>query len=338
MECQGFQNIELVSHYSKSVNRKNPKWLDFALVQVTTVVKRRHNLSFMPHKIKNDSYSTKWNTKSFQNILLVSYYSKSVSRKNSKCLDFVLVQVTPIVQKRHNFSFMPHKIKNDSYSTKWNTKSFQNILLVSHYSKSVSRKNSKCLDFVLVQVTPIVKKGRISLPCCTKSKNDCYSTKWHAKGFQNIELVSHYSKSVNRKNPKCLDFALVQVTTVVKRRHNLSFMPHKIKNDSYSTKWNTESFQNILLVSYYSKSVSRKNSKCLDFVLVQVTPIVQKRHNFSFMPHKKNDSCSTKWHTNRYKGKTQRNRYQDLQRRLPFAFKPLSVPLIAPLHAQRIAD
>ena len=33
------------------------------------------------------------------------------------------------------------------------------------YSKSVSRKNSKCLDIVLVQVTPVVQKVRISLPC-----------------------------------------------------------------------------------------------------------------------------------------------------------------------------
>ena len=49
--------------------------------------------------------------KGFQNIKLVFNYSKSVSRKISKCLDFVLVQVTGIVQKRHNPSFMLHKIK-----------------------------------------------------------------------------------------------------------------------------------------------------------------------------------------------------------------------------------
>ena len=138
-----------------------------------------------------------------------------MSRKNSKCLDFVLVQVTGIVKKRH-------KIKNDSYSTQWHTKGFQNIKLVSHYSKSVSRKNSKCLDFVLVQVTGIVKKRH-------KIKNDSYSTQWHTKGFQNIKLVSHYSKSVSRKNSKCLDFVLVQVTGIVQKRHNLSFMLHKIK-------------------------------------------------------------------------------------------------------------
>ena len=53
--------------------------------------------------------------------------------------------------------------QNDSHFTKWHTKSFQNITLVSHYSKSVSRKNSKCLHFVLVQVTPIVKKAEFLL-------------------------------------------------------------------------------------------------------------------------------------------------------------------------------
>ena len=33
---------------------------------------------------------------------VVSHYSKSVSRKSTKCFDFVLVQVTRIVQKWHN--------------------------------------------------------------------------------------------------------------------------------------------------------------------------------------------------------------------------------------------
>ena len=107
--------------------------------------------------------------------------------------------------------------------------SFQNIQLVSHYSKSVRPKNSKCLDFVLVQVTGIVKKGTISLSCHTKSKNDSYLVQRHTKGFHNIKLVSHYSKSVRHKNSKCIDFELVQVTGIVEKRHNLSFMPHKIK-------------------------------------------------------------------------------------------------------------
>ena len=122
--------------------------------------------------------------------------------------------------------------------------------------------------------------------CYTKSKNDSYSTQWHTKGFQNIGLVSQYSKSVSCKNSKCLDFVLVQVTRIVKKWHNLSFMLHKIKNDSYSTQWHIKGFQNIKFVSHYSKSVSCKNSKCLDFVLVQVTRIVKKWHNLSFMLHK----------------------------------------------------
>ena len=108
---------------------------------------------------------------------------------------------------------MLHKIKkNDSYSTQWHTKGFQNIRLVCHYSKPVSHKNSKCLDFVLAQVTRIVKNDTLSPSCYTKSENDFYSTQWQTKGFQNIKLVFHYSKSVSRKNSKCLDFVLVQVT------------------------------------------------------------------------------------------------------------------------------
>ena len=120
------------------------------------------------------------------------------------------------------------KSKNDSYSTQCHTKDFQNIKLISHYSNSVSHKNSKCLDYGLVQVTCILKHGTISPSCYTKSKNDSYSTQWHTKGFQN-KLVCHYSKSVSHKNSKCLDFRLVQVTCAVQKRHNLSFMLHKIK-------------------------------------------------------------------------------------------------------------
>ena len=71
---------------------------------------------------------------------------------------------------------IPNYDQNDSYSTQWHTKAFQSVKLVSLYSNSVSRKNSKCLDFVLVQVTGIVQKDTISLSCHTKSKNDSYST------------------------------------------------------------------------------------------------------------------------------------------------------------------
>ena len=118
-------------------------------------------------------------------------------------------------------------------------------------------------------------------------QNDSYSRKRHTKGFQIIKLVSHYSKAVSCKNSKCLDFVLVQVTSIFQKTHNVSPMLYiKSKNYSYSTKWHTKGFQNIKLVFHYSKSVSRKNSKCLDYVLEQVTPIVQKRQNFSFMLHK----------------------------------------------------
>ena len=174
------------------------------------------------------------------------------------------------------------KSKNDSYSTQWHKKGFQRIKLVSHYSKSVSHKKSKCLDFVLVQVTGIVKKGTISLSYYTKSKNDSYSTIWHTKGFRNIKSVFHSSKSVNRENSKCLDFVLVQVTGIVKK-YTISLSGYtKSKSNSYSTQWHTKGFQNIKLISHYSKSVSRKSSKSLYFVLVQVTDIVQKMHNLSF--------------------------------------------------------
>ena len=152
-----------------------------------------------------------------------------MSCKNSKCLDFVLVLVTPIVQKGTISPSCYPRTKNDSYSTKSHTKGFQNIKLVSHYSKSVNRKNSRCLDFVLVLVTPTVQKGTISPSCYTKATNGSYSTKWYTNGFQNIKLVSHYSKSVSRKNSKCLDFVLVQVTPVVQKRKNFSVMLHKIK-------------------------------------------------------------------------------------------------------------
>ena len=93
----------------------------------------------------------------------------------------------------------------------------------------MSRKSSKCLDFVLVQVTRIVQKFKISPSCYTKSNNDCYSTQWHTKGFRNIKLVWYYSNSVSCKNSKCLDLVLVQVTHIVQKCHNPSFMLHKIK-------------------------------------------------------------------------------------------------------------
>ena len=100
------------------------------------------------------------------------------------------------------------KSNNDSYSTQWHTKGFQNIKIVSHYSKSVSHKNSKRLDFVLLQVKRMVKNRTISPSCYTKSENDFYSTQCHTKGFQNIKLVFHYSKSVSNKKFQMSSFCV----------------------------------------------------------------------------------------------------------------------------------
>ena len=49
-------------------------------------------------------------------------------------------------------------------------------------------------------------------------KNELYLTQWHTKGFQNIKLVSLYSKSVSRENSKCLHLASVQVKHMVQKR------------------------------------------------------------------------------------------------------------------------
>ena len=39
---------------------------------------------------------------------------------------------------------------------------------------------------------------------CIYDKNDSYLTQWHTRGFQNIKLVFHYSKSVSCEISKCL--------------------------------------------------------------------------------------------------------------------------------------
>ena len=100
---------------------------------------------------KKESYLTQWPTKAFQNIKLVSLYSKSVSCENSKCLHFVSVQIKNIVRNRKIFPLLQTELKNESYFTQWHTNGFQNIKLVSLYSKSVSYENSKSLYFVSVQ-------------------------------------------------------------------------------------------------------------------------------------------------------------------------------------------
>ena len=49
-----------------------------------------------------------------------------------------------------------HYGQNESCLTQWHTKVFQNIKLASLYSKSVSRENSKYVDFASVQVKHIL--------------------------------------------------------------------------------------------------------------------------------------------------------------------------------------
>ena len=96
--------------------------------------------------------------------------------------------------------------QSESYWTQWHTKGFQNIKLVSLYSESVSHENSKCLHFVSVQVKHSPKQA-IFFSHSKRMKNESYLTQWHTKGFQNIKLVSLYSKSVSHENFKCLQFA-----------------------------------------------------------------------------------------------------------------------------------
>ena len=105
--------------------------------------------------VKNESYLTQWHTKGFTNIKLVSLYSKSMSHENFKCLQFASLQMKNIVQNRPFFLLFQTERKNKSYLTQSHTKSFQNIKLVSIYSKSVSRKNSKCLCFASVQIKTV---------------------------------------------------------------------------------------------------------------------------------------------------------------------------------------
>ena len=106
---------------------------------------------------KNESYLTQWHTKSFQNTKLVSIYSNSVSREDSKCLHFASVQMKNMVQNRPFFLSFQTEWKNESYLTQWHTKSFQNTKLVSIYSNSVSREDSKCLHFASVQMKNMVQ-------------------------------------------------------------------------------------------------------------------------------------------------------------------------------------
>ena len=62
-------------------------------------------------------------------------------------------------------------------------------------------------------------------------KNESYLTQWHTRGFQNTELVFHYSKSVSRENSKCLHFPSVQMKYIVQNRQIFS---HPKQNDKTS--------------------------------------------------------------------------------------------------------
>ena len=126
--------------------------------------------------------------------------------------------------------------KNESYLTKWHTRGFQNIKLVSQYSKSVSRENSKCLHFASIQVKHIVQNRSFFFISNRMNKNESYLTQWHTKGFQNIRLVFHYSKSVSREHSKCIHFASAQMKHIVQNRpFCFSFQTEFKKNESYLT-------------------------------------------------------------------------------------------------------
>ena len=119
----------------------------------------------------------------------------------------------PITQKIRHYG------KNKSYLTKWHTKSFQNIKLVFHYSKSVSRENSKCLHIPSVQMKHIDVQNRpFFLIPNRMNKNESYLTQWHSKDFQNIKLVFLYSKSVSRQNSNCFYFLSVHMKHIVQNR------------------------------------------------------------------------------------------------------------------------
>ena len=82
------------------------------------------------------------------------------------------------ISKKGNFchSKQNENYKNESYLTQYHIKAFQDIKLVSHYLKSVNRENSKCLDFVSVQVKHIVHKGPFFLSYQTECKTESYLT------------------------------------------------------------------------------------------------------------------------------------------------------------------
>ena len=65
------------------------------------------------------------------------------SSKQAMKIPNFLIQVKHIVQNRPYFSHSKQNEQNESYLTQWHTRGFQNVKLVSKYSKSVSSENSK---------------------------------------------------------------------------------------------------------------------------------------------------------------------------------------------------
>ena len=61
---------------------------------------------------QNESYLTQFHAKGFQNVKLIFQYSKLVISENSKCLDFVSVQVKPMLQTR---AFFSHAKQNEKW-------------------------------------------------------------------------------------------------------------------------------------------------------------------------------------------------------------------------------
>ena len=86
-------------------------------------------------------------------------------------------------------------------------------------------------------------------------------TKYHPTGY-----LSEYSHAGNSPAGHLAGTILLLIKQKIR---------HYGQNESYLT---YKVFQNIKLVSLYSKSVSHENSICVDFASVQVKHKVQKRH------------------------------------------------------------
>ena len=143
----------------------------------------------------------------------------------------------------------------------------------------MSSENSKSLHFASVQMKHMVQNRTFLLSFQTEWKSQSYLTQWHTKGFQNIKLVSTYSKSVNCDNSKCLHFVSVQMKHIVQNRPFYSLIQSRMKK---CVIFDTMVYQRLpeYQISLYSKSVGLKNSKCLHYVSVQMKNIVQNRPFF----------------------------------------------------------